>query len=418
VSTRITLLGSFFIALVSACVDGAATSPENGSGGGGAGGGVSSCPATGVSKGPWSFAAEATRVKLRWEACSESTAPEVNFAPEAGGPGQTVAAKVTPVDVTETYKAAVPNTSPPDVAGRYYMHDATLEGLSEGTCYSYALVADPSRKGRFCTARKPGDDLSFMAIGDTNPWLNDNTVKTLAEVLPKKPDFTVHGGDVEYYSSGVETWAGWFLKMQPMLAAGAFYPAIGNHESEKPAEFVQYSERFFHDPGFDGSVYYRFNSGGVWFFSIDTEQSLLAGSPQGTWLAQKLADAAASPGYRFSVVYMHRPLITCGDSDDHPDWRAYVTPLFQQYGVSLVLQAHMHGYERFEMDGITWVTTGGGGGAIQNVNENDTRPGCDKRVVHGPWYHAMLFHLTAGQLKGQAIDPDGKVLDTFTRAVP
>ena len=38
--------------------------------------------------------------------------------------------------------------------------------------------------------------------------------------------------------------------------------------------------------------------------------------------------------------------------------------------VPLVLQAHMHGYERFEYNGITYVTTAGGGGNIVDVNQN------------------------------------------------
>src|SRR5262249_14019918 len=149
-------------------------------------------------------------------------------------------------------------------------------------------AADKSYAGRFCTARAPGDAIRFMAIGDTNPTLGDHTRNVLARTLPKNPDFIVHGGDIQYYASGFETWASWFPIMQPMLSAGAFFPAIGNHDSgqsENPDEYEQYTRRFFGNAGFDGTdAYYRFESGGVWFFSVDTEQDLTPQSAEGQWL--------------------------------------------------------------------------------------------------------------------------------------
>jgi acid phosphatase type 7 len=380
------------------------------------------CGPGSVSKGPWALAVDAASAKIRWEACVAGSAARVTVTPEAGGAGVNVDAVETPTVVTEaTITVLAPNF--PDPAGTFYMHEATLTGLAQGTCYAYVLAADASYKGRFCTARASGDALRFMAIGDTNPTLNDNTKKILAQVLPKNPDFVVHGGDIQYYSSGIETWSGWFPIMQPMLAQGAFFPAIGNHESEKPGEYLQYTLRFFHDAGFDGTAaYYRFESGGVWFFSMDTEQSVAPGTDQGTWLVSSLADASQKPGYRFSVIYFHKPFVTCGDTGDDPTAFSYYSPIFKAYKVPLVLQAHMHGYERFAFDGITYVTTGGGGGIIENVNLNTSRSYCDKRVASGPWYHALLVDVAAaaagGQITAQAIDKDGIVRDSFQITPP
>ena len=380
------------------------------------------CGAGNVSKGPWVLAVDGTSAKIRWEACVAGTAARVTVTPETGGAASTVDAVETATVVTEqTISILAPKY--PDPAGTFYMHEASLTGLAQGTCYAYVLAADASYKGRFCTARASGDALRFMAIGDTNPTINDNTKKILANVLPKNPDFVLHGGDIQYYASGIETWSGWFRIMQPMLAKAGFFPAIGNHESEKPSEYEQYTLRFFHDAGFDGSpAYYRFESGGVWFFSIDTEDSVAPGTPQGTWLVSSLADASQKPGYRFSVVYFHKPFVTCGDTYDDPTALAYYAPIFKTYKVPLVLQAHMHGYERFAFDGITYVTTGGGGGIIEKPSLNTSRSYCDKRVAAGPWYHAMIIDIaaaTAGStISGQAIDKDGVVRDTFQLTPP
>ncbi len=356
--------------------------------------GVIPCGPTMLSKGPWSLAIDATRAKIRWESCRPGSNPTVVFAPESGGAEQRVDAPDIPKVVSVTSFATLDRKVPPDYKGTWYMHEAALSGLAPATCYAYRLLADPTAKGRFCTARRSGDGFRFMAIGDTNPALG-RTKYVLDRNLPANPDFVIHGGDIQYYASTLETWALWFPIMAPMLRQGGFFPAIGNHESENPQEYEEYTLRFFGGAGFDqpSPGYYRFESGGVWFFSVDTQDKWSAQSDQGKWLAASLADAASKPGFRFSVVYFHRPLVTCGDMPDNPGTRAQFEPIFLANKVLLVFQAHMHGYERFEFPGITYVTTAGGGGLITDVDANKFRTYCDKRVAAGPYYHATIVEV-------------------------
>lgn len=395
---------------------------EAGSGGGtGGGGGGAGLPCTesGVSKGPWALRVDGTSAVVRWEACRTGTKGDVVVTPEAGGSAVTFTATESPFVVTNTYTAPLAFDAPPDLAGTWYMHEALITGLTPATCYGYTLAAGADLKGRFCTSRNPGDPLTFWTIGDTNPGIGPYAAGVLANILPHNPDFVLHGADIQYYASGLETWASWFPVMEPMFAGGAFFPAVGNHEAEKPEEEQEYDQRFFGNAGFDGNEkWYRFQSAGVWFFSLDTEESIDPGSEQGGWLVAKLADAAAQPGFRFSIVYIHRPLVTCGDTGDDPADRAKLEPIFQQYKVPLVIQAHMHGYERFDFGNITYVTSAGGGGIIGNPDENTARSYCDKRVASGGYRHGVLFELTAGNLKGTAIDWEGQVVDTFDIAVP
>jgi hypothetical protein len=387
-------------------------------GSGGSGGGLP-CTPSGVSKGPWSLRVDGTSAVIRWEACRQGTSADVSYSPEAGGAAKTVKATEAPFVVDNTYVAAFLPDAPPDYAGTYYMHEAALTGLDPDTCYTYALGADANAKGRFCTARPSGAPLRFWTIGDTNPGIGPYAAGVLANILPQKPDFLIHGADIQYYDSGLETWASWFPVMEPMLAAGAFYPAVGNHEAEKPDEQQQYDIRFFGNAGFDGNEkWYRFQSAGVWFFSLDTEESIDPGSEQGGWLVSKLEDATKQPGFRFSIVYLHKPLVTCGDTGDNPDARAKLEPIFQQYNVPLVIQAHMHGYERFELGNLTYLTSAGGGGKIGDVDANIQRDYCGQRVVSGPFRHGVVFDLSAGMLKATAIDYEGNVVDEFTKVVP
>lgn len=377
-----------------------------------------------VSKGPWVLRVDGSSAVLRWEACREGGKTGVTLTPEAGGAAQQLDATVKPFVVNNTYTSLNPD-APPDEAGTYYMHELSLTGLSPATCYGYALAEDASLKGRFCTARAPGDGFKFMAVGDTNPGLG-TTPDLLKAVAGENYDFTVHAGDIQYYASVLETWQSWFPLMMPMFAQGAFYPSIGNHEMEKPDELEQYVFRFFGGAGFDGTdEYFRFQSGGVWFFSIDSEIPMGPGSPQFQWFTTQLADAATQPGYRFGVVFLHRPFLTCGDTSQKDGDRQAYQPLFEQYGVELVLQGHMHGYERFEVPHstdatktITYLTVAGGGGALGNIDENIDRPTCAMRVAKGKYYHVAILDVAAGKLSGKSVDKTGATQDSFEKAVP
>ncbi|CAN5511057.1 hypothetical protein BH09MYX1_BH09MYX1_25580 [soil metagenome] len=377
------------------------------------------CEGTGVSKGPWVVGAQSTVAKIRFESCRAGIPGDITIEPEAGGTPLTVKSIETPTVVTVTYIAPLNTSATPDYAGTWYMHEAALTGLTEGTCYRYALAADATAKGRFCTAKKPGDDFRFLAIGDTNPGLGDTTSKLLEKLVPQAFDFTLHLGDIEYYDSTLETWAYWAPKMAPLLRQGAFFPAIGNHEFEKPTEYAEYVLRYFGAAGLNGSDgTYRFSNAGVHFFVLDTEEPTGPTSTQATWFASEIVKAEQEPGYRFSIVYFHKPLVTCGDTGDDPVARQFFEPLFIAHKVPLVLQAHMHGYERFDFGNITYVTSGGGGGRIDDVDKNITRAYCNKRVASGPIFHGTIIDVKTGKLEGKAIDQDGVERDTYSLTVP
>lgn len=371
--------------------------------------------ASGVSKGPWTLRVDGTSAITRWEACRKGTVGGVVLEPEGGGEKLQIPSVESEFEVTNTHAAVLDPAAEKDEAGLYYMHEATLTGLTAGTCYQIRLEADSTLTGRVCTARPANTPFSFMAIGDTNPGFNGITEKLLTKIVPYNFDFTVHAGDIQYYDSGLETWASWFPRMQPLLSRGAILPAVGNHESEKPEEFDEYYRRFFGGAGFDGNDnYYRFESGGIWFFSMDTQQDIHLGSPQGNWLAKSLEEAAAKPNFRASIVYFHKLFVTCGDKDEDVVARTQFEPIFDATGVRMVIQAHMHGYERFDLNGRTYLTAAGGGGAVGNVDENIDRPTCAQRVASGKYRHGVIIEVKETEFVGTVIDDEGMTRDTFT----
>ncbi|HEY1955955.1 MAG TPA: metallophosphoesterase [Polyangiaceae bacterium] len=378
------------------------------------------CSGSGVTKGPWVIAVSETHATMRWETCRAGTSAGVTLAPEADA-GASVAAQATETetDLPTEHVAQLDPQATPDYAGAFFMHEASFDALAPGTCYDYAIDADAARGGRFCTAKPSGAPVRVLAIGDTNVGLGATTSNILSHVMPMAPDLLLHMGDIEYYDSGFDTWQLWFDVMRPALSQVPFFPAIGNHESETPDEYADYTLRFFHGAGFGGNdEYYELESGGVHFYVLDTQDATDGTSAQAVWFAQQIAQDEQEPGYRMAIVYFHKPFVTCGDTGDDPVARQFFEPLFLAHKVPLVLQAHMHGYERFDFGNITYVTTAGGGGAIGDVNANVSRSYCDERVVSGGFFHATVLDIGATSVKGTVVDDHGVVRDSFELAIP
>ncbi|MBK6464803.1 MAG: metallophosphoesterase [Myxococcales bacterium] len=377
------------------------------------------CPPSGVSKGPWVVGVTGSAASIRFEACRAGVSGAVTLAPEAGGESRTLSSKESTSVITVTHTAPLNPKATPDFAGTWYNHEVSAASLLPSTCYRYGLAADKAATGRFCTARKSGEPLRFFAIGDTNPNLGDTTEQVLARAIPRGFDFTLHLGDIQYYDSTLETWASWSPRVAPMLRQGAFFPSIGNHEYEKPSEYEDYVRRYFGRTGLPGNdTAYRFESGGVHFFVLATEEAIGPGSTQSKWFEEESAKVTTLPGFRFSVVYFHRPFVSCGDEGDNPVARTFYEPLFVQNKVLLVLQGHLHAYERFELGSVTYVTSGGGGGRPGDPNKNLGRDYCASRKSAGAFHHGVLLEVEGPSLRGTVIDAAGGVRDTFERAVP
>ena len=134
----------------------------------------------------------------------------------------------------------------------------------------------------------------------------------------------------------------------PVLDAGAeLLPVIGNHDEGFAAEQVA----AFGMPG----RWYAQHLGDVLFIGLD---STMAEDPaQLAWLQQTLATADAP----WIVAAMHHPPFSAGVHGSDEDTRESFVPLFEQYGVDLVLAGHDHDYQRsVPIDGITYVVSGAG----------------------------------------------------------
>jgi len=126
---------------------------------------------------------------------------------------------------------------------------------------------------------------------------------------------------------------------------------LGNHDYE--VERGRYELESLGMP----APYYTRRVGNVELFLLDSN---VIDSAQTAWLRRRLKASTA----RWKIAAFHHPPYSCGFHAGNETVVARWQPLFERYGVQLVLTGHEHSYQRFERRGVTYVVHGGGGGPL------------------------------------------------------
>ncbi|MGE5821093.1 MAG: LamG-like jellyroll fold domain-containing protein [Nitrososphaerota archaeon] len=190
------------------------------------------------------------------------------------------------------------------------------------------------------TAQPTIPDFNFAAAGD---WgCNSNTVATVNSIVNQGSDFTLGLGDYSYQSS-----ANCFIsRVNPIDKNMAI--AIGNHENSGSEDLNTYLSHF----GGLTRQYYSFNVQNVHFLVMATEISYSSGSAQHTFVKNDLAAASSNPDIDWIVVFFHKPMYSSSNSCSSSSCsgvsslRDTYHALFDQNGVDLVLEGHVHDYQR------------------------------------------------------------------------
>ena len=189
-------------------------------------------------------------------------------------------------------------------------------------------------------------DFNFGAAGD---WgCTSNTDATLTNMNGKGPERVFGLGDYSYASTG----SCFFTKIDGSGLTGKTKIAIGNHEDDDSEGFSGYMSHFS-----QSQTYFSYNHENVHILVIDTDRnSYASGSAQRNFVQQDLQQASTDPSIKWIIVYLHKPMYTspntCGSSScsntgsENTNIRNGFGPMFDQFGVDLVLQGHVHNYQR------------------------------------------------------------------------
>ena len=179
-------------------------------------------------------------------------------------------------------------------------------------------------------------DTHIAAAGD---WgCSSNTEKTVNNVKSKNPQLLLALGDYSYE----KTSTCWLDLIKPVDSITKVN--LGNHEDHGLVD--SYLSHF----GLS-NPFYSYNINNVHVLTMATEEKFDTNSEQYNFVVNDLRNAANNPDIKWIIVTMHSPFYSspntfkefdCGGDEACQLYH----PLFDKYGVDLVLQGHVHNYER------------------------------------------------------------------------
>ncbi|TET96318.1 MAG: hypothetical protein E3J30_12025, partial [Anaerolineales bacterium] len=229
------------------------------------------------------------------------------------------------------------------------------------------------------TIRLPQEDdwpIRIGVIGDSG-FGEAVTFQLAEEMASHHPELVIHTGDLVYdvYQdpSPPEAFIRKFYQpMADLLHAAPIYPVFGNHEGygdtywrDRPFYYTAFPplENGYIGDNFGGisdqREWYAFSRGDYQFIFLNSQQFYDGGlrEEQNAWLQERLGGSTSTT----NIVVFHIPPFTSGyHRDDGIPIRQAWVPLIEDANVALVLSGHDHNYERLELNGITYIVSGGG----------------------------------------------------------
>ena len=291
------------------------------------------------------------RIHLSWEGdpCTELTVMwETDEAADS----------MVEYGLDDSFGSSVQGESIKPVWATGYIHQVKLSGLKPDTEYCYRCGSPGHWSGVFTFMTAPDDpeDFSFLVIGDSrNPGYYDADLSGWEMVVQAVRDdlrenegkygFIHFLGDNIYDSNQQFVWEAWFDILSIVSRKIVFMESIGNHEYDYTTS--EPVPNYFGQFAFPGNeLWYSYDYSSAHIISLDTDSDFSVDSPQYDWLVSDLELVSMDGDNQWIIVTFHRPPFTSG-GNGNDEIREYLCPLFDQYGVDLVLCGHMHIYERF-----------------------------------------------------------------------
>jgi len=285
-----------------------------------------------------------------------------------------------------------------------FNYHARIEGLQHDSAFRYTVTADNDRNrgqpftANFRTAPRGRAAFRWTSFGDLSTpvasWvISSPQSRHAVEAVERfRPLFHLLNGDLCYANLNPATqpavWADFANNVQVSAAFRPWMPCPGNHEIEfhnGTQGFDSYLSRYslpHNGTPFPG-LWYRFKVGSALFISLSADDVIYqdsgafvagpeplqpapgtgnapiapgtsfyihgySGGAQTRWLEQTLAAAARDDGIDWIIVQMHQDALSSSKNGNGSDKGIRETwlPLFDRYGVDLVLCGHDHDYER------------------------------------------------------------------------
>lgn len=221
-------------------------------------------------------------------------------------------------------------------------------------------------------------EFNFVAAGD---WgCGHDAIHTFSMMKSMQPELYLGLGDYSYQKS-IDCW------LDIVKSAGnAFKISLGNHDAE--GNLLQaYMDEFKLE-----EEYYSFDYLNAHFIALSTELNKNEVEEQLRFVRNDLWRTKANQNIDWIIVFFHKPFYSASNTDLTNMRRTY-HPVFENFGVDLVIQGHSHNYQRsypllfnearhsepivsnkeqFQYNdpkGIIFVIAGTGGESVQSLNK-------------------------------------------------
>lgn len=190
-----------------------------------------------------------------------------------------------------------------------------------------------------------------------------------------------------------------FEPFAPVLESGTeLWAVLGNHDVAKG-----HGDEQLDAMGVPGR-WWSVARDGLFLVGLDSTDA--HNRAQRAWLERVLSSDAARTA-RWRVAALHHPPYSAGYQGSSDDARAVFSPLFERFGVQLVLSGHDHDYQRSEpIDGVTYVVSGAGADTRRTGEASFT-------AVSFSWHHFLDVGVFDDRLVVQAVNQDRRVADRF-----
>jgi acid phosphatase type 7 len=263
------------------------------------------------------------------------------------------------------------------------------------------------------STKNPGA-LDFIAYGDirftdradrhnTSPRARQTLVDRIAK---EKPELLVMTGDIVLTGDHPEDWKIYDQESKPLHDAGiTIFPAIGNHDlRDTAAKALPYF--FQHFPDLKERRWYSVDAGPVFIIILDSQSDESEQSEQGRWLLSQLEHIPSSAD--FVMVAFHHPCYTkavggvLGNGHPARPEEQHLAQVLEERAKHLsakmlVVNGHVHNYERYEHGGVMYLVSGGGGAKPATVKRSPD----DFYKEAGPTYHYVKFHVANHQMHAE-----------------
>ena len=265
----------------------------------------------------------------------------------------------------------------------------------------------------------PSAPLTFIAYGDTRFTQRDGVANAVARralvarAASEKPAAIFIGGDLVYEGSDPEDYEVYTTETAVWSQAKIpIFPALGNHEFRGCDKDVSPCLVNWWKAAVPSAVrsfrWYSVTLGPkILVLVLDSDSSLKPASEQRTWFEQQISHAGSST--EFVLVVLHYPPVRepiFPRARDEKEIARYLSKHAHSLQPRvIVVSSHVHNYERFRRDDVTYLVSGGGGAKpvpvfrlFGELSKLDTTEN----------FHYLRFRLEGGDLQGTMVrfDPE------------